>query len=984
MQNTLSEEIISSQKHSIESIVEAVVTANVLDDALIAYIKRIVEDAYQSERSSSGGSVISLIPLSPSPSLALPPSLHVTKRRGEWRGERSLVPLLCSFVLIIGVITFLLIQYSNLYLLSPSLNSHTLSPPFSSLSLFLSLSLSLFTVIPVYIKVLMSDQRVFTFQVGDIKTKRLQVIATMKSAIVEGGEVSNLCHEVQVVMVLDNSPLSPFPSPAQITLELYLYQEVKRGRGLGPAAIASAAGKRSPDMSIPSTFIRVIRRYNFTFVDSSNCTSTSGSEPEPRFFAKCPVESLAACVFLDEASASTYKSLYEKYRNLNRTNANANAKVSASTRDPAMSVLIDKYCSSIIRALESTDITSAMEKMLVLYCCFTPSNASPRCRFVQEVSALCTGLSGRLASSRLVVSVLRKTLDATIQRIGRCPLEWLETHDSPDLLNVKGSGEDSENDEEKEVLTLRRLYERVSQCFEVLRATVLAVLNDPSEQQNSSCEFEYLKPLITSSLWQLYDSETRTKPRMDKDPWRVSTTGLAGVGGFVSVIDQSLRRLELLLMMITSSISADKLDRLLMMESQTMSALRQNSQMPKPRNKAESTTPAATFAHNMAPRTIGEALGYCISIYEKKSWWRPVDITIKPRGSGGSFYHTSPASLLSKSEDEKASSKYGHQIWHTHRMLGNNWVGKLEALDFQASLVQYLYSQDGTLGMSSEGVVLRYLVESNVISALKDACFVVLTQPDRLQPFSTLCNQLFRRSAELNMFRASNESINLLMSKGAKLVQSKLRALCGASRIPLLLEKDTDRKPRFQGGIIGTEEILRNALGDWRTVYRFMWMVPAILPNGFVSPSSLKLDVYMGLSLQSALQIARPNIFLNPDEESFDNGTGDWHPDSDPDVGFMRHPGLIKLESIVRIEFESLESEAMTTRFSMIFFLIHLNLIRVMYNICCFVLVCSLKSVCVLYCIWTPVLIGSFEIYFSQVMAVSVFLPIKNLERQKS
>ena len=35
----------------------------------------------------------------------------------------------------------------------------------------------------------MSSDKIFTFQVGEIKTKRLQVVATMKAAIVEGGEI---------------------------------------------------------------------------------------------------------------------------------------------------------------------------------------------------------------------------------------------------------------------------------------------------------------------------------------------------------------------------------------------------------------------------------------------------------------------------------------------------------------------------------------------------------------------------------------------------------------------------------------------------------------------------------------------------------------------------------------------------------------------------------------------------------------------------
>ena len=96
VENALCEMIATPNLQSYEIIVESIINAKTIDDALIVFIKRIVEDAYHAEKSSA--------------------------------------------------------------------------------------------IIPMNMRVI-SSGKISTFQVGEIKTKRLLVIGTMKAAIVEGGEI---------------------------------------------------------------------------------------------------------------------------------------------------------------------------------------------------------------------------------------------------------------------------------------------------------------------------------------------------------------------------------------------------------------------------------------------------------------------------------------------------------------------------------------------------------------------------------------------------------------------------------------------------------------------------------------------------------------------------------------------------------------------------------------------------------------------------
>ena len=158
VESALCETLSTPTHQSYDVIVESIINARIVDDALIAFIKRIVEDAYQAEKCSS--------------------------------------------------------------------------------------------IVPVNVKVIMSSEKVFTFQVGEIKTKRLQVVATMKAAIVEGGE---------------------------IILELYLSRSFKNIPSMETVEI--------------STFCHIRRRYNFSYIDVSR------EKHEARCFAKYPIESLLKFVF---------------------------------------------------------------------------------------------------------------------------------------------------------------------------------------------------------------------------------------------------------------------------------------------------------------------------------------------------------------------------------------------------------------------------------------------------------------------------------------------------------------------------------------------------------------------------------------------------------------------------------------------------------------------------------------------------------------
>lgn len=85
-----------------------------------------------------------------------------------------------------------------------------------------------------------------------------------------------------------------------------------------------------------------------------------------------------------------------------------------------------------------------------------------------------------------------------------------------------------------------------------------------------------------------------------------------------------------------------------------------------------------------------------------------------------------------------------------------------------------------------------------------------------------------------------------------------------------------------------------------------MWLLPAILPSPITIISSFKLNVYLGMSLNSTLQITNPNIY-NEDMNNSEKTMSVF--DIDLDEGYVHCSGTIQLESVIRIEFEDLEDE---------------------------------------------------------------------------
>ena len=143
-------------------------------------------------------------------------------------------------------------------------------------------------------------------------------------------------------------------------------------------------------------------------------------------------------------------------------------------------------------------------------------------------------------------------------------------------------------------------------------------------------------------------------------------------------------------------------------------------------------------------------------------------------------------------------------------------------------------------------------MESNLLPSLIDAYFSILALTTCDQPYSNVCLKTYSRSSELNHIQVSKHFFSSFPSKD---VHERLSALHGASLIPLYTIKETN-STKLKGGIVGPYEVLKHGIGDWKSVYKLMWMVPAIFPDVYVLKNGYELDVYLGLSVESALHVA--------------------------------------------------------------------------------------------------------------------------------
>ena len=356
---------------------------------------------------------------------------------------------------------------------------------------------------------------------------------------------------------------------------------------------------------------------------------------------------------------------------------------------------------------------------------------------------------------------LRQSLGVVVSTIARCPPEWLELYDKPGELDDASAGSTQPAIEaEEEIRCARRAYEALSPAFEYLREKLLTLLRDP---KGGSCDFDYSKNLILGSLWKLFDSKTRLEPVIKTDPWKISSTGLAGVDACFASVDTHLGTIEAALSLIYSSVSADVFMENLRLDSLLIASA------PASHFKTKAGRTISGFSLASPPRVLSELLGYATARVESTEAWSSVSLHERS---------ALPTLLISRlAEDDGIAPKKGFRLWETLAALASNWPARLGAIDVHATLVEALYNQSVPSPIAKEAAVSRYLVESGVVQALHQAYFEVLMQPDRLMPYTTICTSLFPMSARLHTFRLSSQQLLAMLQQYAGSCQHQVRPL---------------------------------------------------------------------------------------------------------------------------------------------------------------------------------------------------------------
>lgn len=707
----------------------------------------------------------------------------------------------------------------------------------------------------------------FSFHITEIRTNRVKVVSALKEAIVAGSEIG---------------------------LEIFVSAEA--------SAIASSLGAKLNTSSFQS-FAMVHRRYNLTYVDAEN--------GEIRCFAQIPIESLISGVFIDLEEAHKFRSFYTAFskRRGKSGTSTASSSSSAGAKDPGINEFTNHLSTSIMNSLEKVDISVVVENLLVLHCCLTLSN-NAKTFLLQQLIFLGTGLVGKLVAAKEAVYILRKSLEMFAARVQRCPEEVLRSYDTAtDVFDINTGSMLSE--EEEEVRTLRLQYGYLSSHFDSVRRIIRDILVVTPMNEPMYSEFEYIKSFLPYNLWKLFDSESQRIPVIQVNPWRVSSNGLSGVHIVFASLDEPLRTTEAALTMCASSIGLDMLCELLVKDQELFVAAQQAASVaanPKKRIALSLNAPLPPppvlskvyFSFKTTPRLLNELLGYAIARASGTGTWSPIIYNEK------SIY--SNVMSLAVENDRIDASKF-HKLWEYHSALRWNWPGRHGAIDYQASLIEMLCKAENAVCITSEAVLLRYLSECNVVSALQKAYFEVLTQPDSYSPYATLCFELFPRSSEINLFGLPCTSLSTQLRRNTWTTQKYLKYLYGACRLPV------GTLGVYQGGIIGPTELVVNGIGDCERIYKFMWTMPCVFSHPASISHSYKVDMYMGLAFDSALSISKPMVYRPQattsvrDSERNSPRRNTSIADIDPDNGLISNAGLIQLESVIKIEFKTLDNE---------------------------------------------------------------------------
>ena len=614
-------------------------------------------------------------------------------------------------------------------------------------------------IVSAQINVLMSGRsaHVTPFRVSEIHAKTRQVLSAMKTAVVDNGD---------------------------IYLELFF-----RVCRVLPSFTPDSDDQAEPSMG----FVKILRRYHFSFRDSSS--------RQCRCFAKYPFETLARNMFFNMDQARAYRECYDSHC--------ARMKL-ADTADPR-EVLMDNVLVNMARqawgALAAGELVVAAEWLLQLAAILFPGEL--RCTgAITPVSFLLTHTTGFLRAARdscVGLKMLMTTIADSITQNAELLQEYYSSNGGGitrelvdgewEVVYFRTSCTITEDEDRNTIKALHSQYATIAHAILEVRTVLLSLLRD-----GRSSELSYLTGYVLQLLLRLFNNSDHVNPVIPSDPFLLSKkSGLLGVAPFLEEAAVPLHQLSTCLHMLELSVGTDILFELLEEEHgvvlgrslPTRSVSGKSINEPKGKGglfgaqteQSEEET-AQRIPINMVPMNLSELLGYAKTISQHKTLsssllWSPMQPSellnpfVTPASSRVHVSLTKAAvgrSILFETEDAGLFTGYTPSglagcsphpgvptCWELCAQLNQNSLSRFGCVDIPTAMHNEDKRYDIPRFMSKDGIRMRYMMEAHLYRALHEALVQVRLQPRTVSPYAVISSHLFPFSSNLQLWRVEDE-----------------------------------------------------------------------------------------------------------------------------------------------------------------------------------------------------------------------------------
>ena len=737
------------------------------------------------------------------------------------------------------------------------------------------------------------DSSVQIIDTKSLRTHRQQVISILKAATVGEGEVT-MELLLKVSQRLTNFTTDIDPSTLQNT--------------------ESTTG-----------YIRIIRRYNFNYVDDKGFN---------RCFARHPFQSLAAGIFLDAEEIKTYAKVYDSYikkmieterkdydvEEVHKTEPDA----PDTPDDPRLMTYLHSLTEQIRRYLHEGEYVKMAERLCLMIYLMLEGDITKGSHNMQRIGLLMYGDIGRIHATRCALRSIRALNSVLYQKA----LDVLEDYQSvagggdfDDLM--KGAGSD--------LKPLTEHFRALGSTLYEIKVMVLSLVRNVRYS-----EFHYVMSGLQDTLWKFMELDDRVKDLADSIRNIHTRRSFVLMLSLLRELEEQSHVLSCYLHSLEASMGNNIFAHLVLYDQNVSDT--SNAELRK------------FHAWNESPKSMKELVGYLHAFSEKKINKNTLD--------GGSFVW-----FMNFAGESDVMYKWGLSQVITWDSIIKYWKsivreGKLSFDPRQSPKLHFaeidpLAAQndeearnDLPTFLIAEAWKMRYLSETHCLRAIHEAVFKVMTDGkesmdgDRLRsPISIIAASLSRMSAFLTLGEKVDKdqiASQLFATARTEGGIQKAPGCFGACKITIshrLLDtklavndatmggsstKETGEVVATQstGGIYGPNRVLSAVGYEVNNLYFMSWLIPPLMPYIDKPQPGLKMTISCGMHMNSAM-------FWSMPLESF-HGEDEAEEENDDELvevrgalskySLLNFPPVLELEVVVRVVYDFPGAEARLRR----------------------------------------------------------------------